>query len=228
MEIENFAYLVLLFVVGIVVIVFLFSKKYGQIKLKYAFPSILITAIILIICEIRFVAYGIKNFNPEYITGPLIQNLPVEVWIYYIIFPVGFLLIYEAVKLRWKFFETPNFFVIVSLVLIVVFALLAWLYRGKAYTFFTFFLSLVYFGYTVFRNNFRKHFTKFFPAFILSLIPFLIIELILTAIPVVSYDIQSCMGIWIFGVPFEDTGFFFLTFLMNVTIYEFFCEKRFF
>jgi lycopene cyclase domain-containing protein len=118
--------------------------------------------------------------------------------------------------------------VAVSLVLLVVFGLLAYFQREKLYTFFTFFLLAIYFGYTIFRNRFKPHYTKFYLAYFISIFPFLIVNGILTSLPVVEYNDTHNLAIRVFTIPIEDFAYFFLLFLMNVTIYEYLKKQRFF
>jgi lycopene cyclase domain-containing protein len=49
----------------------------------------------------------------------------------------------------------------------------------------------------------------------------LIINGILTALPVVEYNPDHDLGIRLFTIPIEDFFYFFLLLLMNLTIYEY-------
>jgi lycopene cyclase domain-containing protein len=118
--------------------------------------------------------------------------------------------------------------VAVSLVLLVVFGVLAWFSRKQLYPFFTFFLLTVYFGYTIFRNRFKQHLTKFYLAFAISVIPFFILRTITTSLPVISFNAGHTAGVLLLNMPVEDFGYFFLLFLMNVTIYEYLKERKYY
>lgn len=229
MEFKNFTYLLLMVGSVIVPVIYSFEKQVRYYsKLKYLFPAIIFSGFIFIIWDIRFEELGIWQFNPEYVTGIYILNLPVEEWLFFIVIPYCCVFIYEILKVKLPNVEKNNVFVAVSLVLLVVFGLLAYFQREKLYTFFTFFLLTIYFGYTVFRNRFKQHYTKFYLAYFISLVPFLIVNGVLTAMPVVEYNDNQNLAIRVFTIPIEDFAYFFLLFLMNVTIYEYLKKQRFY
>ena len=227
MEFKNLTYLLLMLGSLIVPLIYSFEKQVRfYSKLKYLFPAIAFSGAIFILWDIRFTEYGIWSFNPEYVTGFEIVNLPVEEWLFFLVIPYCCVFIYEILKVKLPQFEKNNFFVALSLALLIAFALLAYFGRQKLYTFFTFFLLTIYFGYTVFRNRFKKHYTKFYLAYFISLIPFLIVNGILTALPVVEYNNLHNLGVRVITIPVEDFAYFFLLLLMNVTIYEYLKQHR--
>jgi len=222
MEFKNFTYLLLMLGTMAVPLAFSFEKKVRfYTKLKYLLPAILFSGAIFIIWDLRFEELGIWSFNPEYLLGIYILNLPVEEWLFFIAIPYATVFIYEVLKVQLPHFEKPNLFLGVSLVLLVIFALTAYFFRERLYTFFNFFLLTIYFGYTIFRNRFKQHLTKFYLTWLISLIPFLIVNGFLTALPVVEYNDAHNLGIRIFTIPIEDFFYFFLLLLMNLTIFEY-------
>jgi len=222
MEFKNFTYLLLMLGTMAVPLAFSFEKKVRfYTKLKYLLPAILFSGAIFIIWDLRFEELGIWSFNPEYLLGIYILNLPVEEWLFFIAIPYATVFIYEVLKVQLPNFEKPNLFLGVSLVLLVAFALTAYFFRERLYTFFNFFLLTIYFGYTIFRNRFKQHLTKFYLTWLISLIPFLIVNGFLTALPVVEYNDAHNLGIRIFTIPIEDFFYFFLLLLMNLTIFEY-------
>ena len=227
MEFKNFTYLLLMLGSVIVPVIYSFESEVRYYsKLKYLFPAIIFSGAIFILWDIRFEELGIWQFNPEYVTGIYILNLPVEEWLFFLVIPYCCVFIYEILKVKLPHFDKNNLFVAVSLMLLVAFVLLAYFERRKLYTFFTFFLLSIYFGYTVFRNRFKPHYTKFYLAYLISLIPFLIVNGVLTALPVVEYNDVQNLGIRVFTIPIEDFAYFFLLLLMNVTIYEYLKQRR--
>ncbi len=222
MELKNFTYILLLLGSFIVPFVYSFEKQVRfYTKFKYMIPGILFSGAVFILWDIRFEELGIWQFNPEYILGIYLLNLPIEEWLFFFVIPYCCLFIYEVLKLTLASFEKPNLFVAVSLVLLVAFALLAYFARTKLYTFFNFFLLTIYFGYTIFRNRFKQHLTKFYLTWAISLIPFLIVNGVLTALPVVEYNDLHTLGIRLFTIPLEDAFYLFLMLIMNTTIYEY-------
>jgi len=222
MELKNFTYLFLMLGSWIVPVVYSFENKVQYYKkLKWLAPAIIFTGAIFIIWDIRFQELGIWDFNSEYITGIYLINLPVEEWLFFIVIPYCCVFIYEILKVKSPKFELPNILTGLSIVLLVLFALLAYFAREKIYTFFTFFLLTLYFGYTIIRKRFKKYYSKFYLTYFISLIPFFIINGILTSLPVVTYNNLHNLGLRIFTIPVEDFGYLFLLLLMNITIYEY-------
>ena len=229
MGLQKFIYAILLAIFVLIPVILSYKRRDGYLKkLKYLFPAMLFAAIIFSIWDVRFTELGIWTFNFEFVSGITIRNLPVEEWLFFFVVPFFSVYFYEWVKGKEISDKNPNLFVVISLVLLVFFGLITYFFRKELYPFFTFFLLTIYFGYTIFRNNFKKNYPYFYVSFLIAFVPFLIFRGILTALPVISLDSLHILNIHIFTVPVEDIGYFFLLHLINVTIYEFLSEKQFF
>ena len=229
MQAAQFTYAALLLVTLAIPLAFSFGKKvHFCSNWRYLFPAILLTGLVFIFWDIRFTHVGIWLFNPDYTLGLTIRGLPVEEWLSFIIIPYAGLFIYEGLNASFPSFEKGNVFAGISLGLVVVFALVCYFNRTHAYTFFNFLFLTVYLGYTIFRNRFKHHLTKFYLAYLVCLIPFLVINGILTALPVIQYHPDHIMNLRILSIPLENLGYFFLLMLMNCTIYETLKEGRYF
>ena len=227
MEFKNFSYLLLLVAVIAVPLIFSFEKQIRfYYKLKYLLPAMVFTGAIYIIWDLRFEERAIWRFNSDFVTGINILNLPIEEWLYFITIPYLGVFIFEFIKYRFLSFERPNLFLAISLILLVLFGILAYSTRQKLYPFFTFFLLSIYLGYTIFRNRFKKHYTKFYLAYFVMLVPFILISGILTALPIIKYNPAHILGIRLFAIPIENFASLFLLLLMNITIYEYLKERR--
>ena len=229
MEIQNLSYLLLLLVYLVIPVVLSMQKKVRFVfQLRYLLPAVIFTGAIFSMWSMRFIEQGIWSYNPNYRTGIDIMKVPVEEWLSFLIIPLSSVYIYEWVKIRFEKFEKANIFVVVSLVLFLVTGVLAYFYRQSMFTFFTFFLSAIYLGYTIFRNRFKKHYTKFYIAYIITLLPFIIVSAILNLMPAIVYDASHVMGVGIFGVPVERLGYLFLMLLITLTIYEYLSERQYY
>ncbi len=227
MEFKNFTYLLILIGTIAVPAVLEFNKVIRFFsKLKYLLPAMLFTGAIFIIWDLRFEERAIWKFNSDFVMGRNILNLPIEEWLYFLTVPYLGVFIYEYLKHRFRNFERPNLFLVVSLILLALFGFLAYLTRQKLYPFFTFFLLTIYLAYTVFRNRFKKYYTKFYLAYFVMLFPFLLISGLLTALPIIEYNSVHNLGIQIFSIPVENFASLFLLLLMNITIYEYLKERR--
>jgi len=221
MEFKNFTYLILL--VGSICIPLLlsFDKKVQYYKsLKYILPAILTTAILFWVWDIWFVEALIWSFNMEYTIGLTFWGMPIEEWLFFIIVPYCCMFIYEVLKFYLVKYEYANIFKSFSLVLIVGFALISYFFRHQDYTFLTFLFSALCLSYIIYRNKFNPHITKFYFAYFVSLIPFMVVNGILTSLPVVKYNPAHIMNIRILKIPIEDFSYLFLMLLMVTTIYE--------
>ncbi|MBT3386196.1 MAG: lycopene cyclase domain-containing protein [Prolixibacteraceae bacterium] len=227
MEFKNFSYLLLLIGPLIIPIVFGFKKQIGFLSnLKYLIPAILFTGAIFIIWDLRFEERAIWRFNSDFVIGKNILTLPFEEWLYFLTIPFLGVFIYELLKQRFYDFERPNSFLVLSLILFVLFGILAFSTRQKLYPFFTFFLLSIYLGYTIFRNPFKKHYTKFYLTYLIMLLPFIFIGGIISALPIIEYNPEHIIGIRLLSIPVENFISLFLLLLMNITIYEFLKERR--
>ena len=221
MEFKNFTYLILL--VGSICIPLLlsFDKKVQYYKsLKYILPAILTTAILFWVWDIWFVEALIWSFNMEYTIGLTFWGMPIEEWLFFMIVPYCCMFIYEVLKFYLVKYEYANIFRSFSLLLIVGFALISYSFRHQDYTFLTFLFSALYLSYIIYRNKFNPHITKFYFTYFVSLIPFMVVNGVLTSLPVVKYNPAHIMNIRIFKIPVEDFSYLFLMLLMVTTIYE--------
>ncbi len=227
MEFKNLSYLLILIGIIAVPLFFSFEKQLSfYTNLKYLLPAMIFTGAIFIILDLRFEQRAIWRFNSEFTIGINILNLPIEEWLYYIAVPFLGVSVYEFLNYRFYDFERPKFFLALSLFLLILFGVAAYLSRQKIYPFFIFFLIAIYLGYTIFRERFTKHYTKFYLAYFVLLIPFLIISGLLTALPIIEYNPDFNLGIRLFSIPVENFASLFLLLLMNITIYEFLKERR--
>lgn len=229
MDLKHFTYLIILIASIAAPFALSFDKKVQYYKnFKYIFPSILITALFFWIWDIRFTANQVWSFNPEYVVGKNIFGMPVEEWLFFIVIPYCCIFIYEVLKAYLKDYEYPALFKRISWSLVALFALISYLFNNQAYTLVTFSFSSVYLAYTILRNKFNSYFTKFYFAYFVSLFPFLIVNGILTSLPIVEYNSTHILNIRIINIPAEDFSYLFLMLLMAITIYEALKESKFY
>jgi len=229
MEFKNFTYLIVLITTISIPLILSFDKKVQYYKnLKYIFPAIFITAAIFIAWDINFTKAGIWSFNANFTLGKEYLGLPIEEWLFFLVVPYSCVFIYEVLKVYLAKYEYANPFLAFSLFMIVGFALMAYFFRHLGYTLVTFLFSTIYLTYTVFRNRFKRHITKFYFSYFVSLVPFIIVNGILTSLPVVEYNSAHILNIRFLNIPIEDFSYFFLMLLMVTTIYEFLKESKYY
>ena len=229
MKFQNYTYLLVLAFTIAVPLFLSFDKKVQYYKkLKYILPAIFITAAIFVIWDIKFTAAQIWTFNPDYIIGTNFKGLPIEEWLFFFVIPYSCVFIYEVLKYYIPQHEYANPFLAFSLILIVGFALVTYFFWHHIYTFYTFLFSTVYLTYTVFRNKFKPYITKFYFTYFLSLVPFMVVNGILTSIPVVEYNSAYILNIRLLSIPVEDFAYFFLMLLIVTTLYETLKESKYY
>lgn len=221
MELTKYTYLGIVFLTFIVPLFFSFNRKIGFWKnWIYLFPAILITAIPFLLWDINFAEAGIWSFNTDYTIGIIIKGLPLEEWLYFVSVPYACMFIYEAIKVHFPNFGKANLFVAISLVLVLVFAILAFMNQEKTYTFLNFLFAGVFLAYIIFRNQFKAHIAHFYLAFAGSILPFLLINGLLTYLPIVEHNSDHMLSLFFISIPIEDFAYLFLLLLMNTSIYE--------
>jgi len=229
MELKNYTYLIILMASLAVPLALSFDKKVQYYKnLKYILPAILVTAAIFWIWDIQFTAAQVWSFNREYTIGKDLKGMPIEEWLFFIVVPYCCVFIYEVLKVYLGNYEYANFFRILSLFLIVGFTLISFIFRNQEYTFLTFLFSAIYLSYMVIRNKFKSHITGFYLAYFVSLFPFMVVNGILTSLPVVEYNTAHILNIRILNIPVEDFSYLFLMLLMVISIYETLKEARYY
>jgi lycopene cyclase domain-containing protein len=200
-----------------------FDKKVAfYTKWKPLFLSMLLPAVFYIIWDVIFTSKGVWSFNEKYITGIKIINLPIEEVLFFFVVPYCCVFIYECV--RCYFPKLSNNFisdVVFSFIGVVLLCSPAF-FRNQSYTFFTFLFSGVFiFILTSYKKYFQTfNVTAFLISYLIILIPFLIINGLLTAIPVVIYNDAENLAIRIYTIPVEDVFYGMLLIMMNIAGFE--------
>ena len=202
-----------------------FDKKVAFYKQwKYLFPAAILTAFLFILWDYFFTNTNVWQFNDKYILGIKILQLPIEEWLFFFTVPYACVFIYEVLP---KYFKSPfshkssKLFFIILAVLLLISGLF---FIGRIYTSTVFigtalFIFLCVFGFKI------PHWGYFLLAYLIQIIPFLIVNGILTALPVVIYNNAENLGLRIYTIPAEDTIYSLLLLLMNIAFFEFMRRK---
>lgn len=196
-----------------------FYRKWGAL-----FPSIFIVALIFIIWDVWFTEAGIWRFNPDYLIGVNLINLPLEEWLFFFTVPYACVFIYECLisYISWEWKTIYNQYIC------ALWLVLLWgagiIFFDRMYTAVTF-LSLGTVLGIMLLKGIPAYMGRFFQAYIVHLLPFFLINGILTALPVVIYNDLENMGFRLGTIPVEDTMYSMLLLLLNIHFYEFFKGK---
>lgn len=194
-------------------------------KWKFLFPAIIASAVFFIVWDIWFTKLGIWKFNPDYILGIYILNLPIEEWLFFIVVPFSCVFIYEVMNYFVKKDILKRYTPFITLFLVVLLVALSVIYIDRFYTLITF--SLLSFFLLTHQFVIKSDYLgRFYLAWLVCIIPFLIVNGVLTAAPVLIYNNSENMGIRIFTIPLEDVFYGMLNILQVVTIYEWLKRKK--
>ncbi|WP_439489327.1 lycopene cyclase domain-containing protein [Algoriphagus sp.] len=193
------------------------------------FPAILLTAAFFLIWDHWFTVIGVWEFNPRYLVGLYLLQMPLEEWLFFFTVPFACVFIYEVLIYFFPkdHFKTAGKYFLFLMIPILL--LLAFIHLDKLYTSVNFLIGAVALGlhWVIFKD---KYLGRFFFAYLVHLIPFIICNGILTGgltdEAVVIYNNQENLGIRIWTAPIEDTIYSMTLLLMNVSLFEYFRSRK--
>lgn len=187
----------------------------------------LLTALFFIGWDMAFTARGIWGFNPRYISGIYLGNLPVEEIAFFICIPYACVFTYYCVRkfLRTDALERLAGYVVWMLAVLLISA--AVFNLARLYTSVTFLLLAAALLLTrVFRVNYTA---PFMLMYVMVFLPFLLSNGALTGSftdePIVWYNNNFNLSIRLFTIPVEDCFYAMLMMLMNVAGFEYLRSK---
>ena len=194
---------------------------------KYLFPGMFITHAFFVAWDVLYTYWGIWGFNPKYLTGINLINLPIEEWMFFISIPYACVFTYYSLNYLFKKDYLGKYANGISLVLAAILITVAVFNYSKLYTSVTFGLTAIFLLLHVYVFK-SKYLGRFYFSYLFILIPFFIVNGLLTgsfiAEEVVWYDDSQNLGIRIFTIPVEDSVYGLLLILMNVSFFEWFKE----
>lgn len=195
-------------------------------KWKFFLPAMVATGIFFIVWDVWFTNIGVWSFNPDYLTGIYILNLPLEEWLFFVTIPYACTFIYECIRCWFTLSMSRKTAFYLSLGLSALFLIIGLTQIHRYYTAVTF-LTLGFFfplQFVLFKQDILRN---FIPAFLLSLLPFFIVNGVLTANPVVIYNDMENLGFRLTTIPVEDIFYGMLLILMNITLMEVWRQRIF-
>jgi len=191
-------------------------------KWRYVFPAMILPALFYIVWDNWFTAEGVWSFNPDYILNLFVYKLPLEEVLFFFVVPYCCMFIYACIRTYFPNLHctrTADYALGILALLLLIAALV---FREKMYTSVTFVLDAFFIGVLLSCRNYFKEFhtNAFFISYAIILIPFLLVNGLLTAIPVVLYNDAENLGMRIYTIPVEDIFYGMLLFGMNVAGYE--------
>lgn len=190
---------------------------------KAFFPANIAIAIAYIVWDVWFTDLGVWGFNPDYLVGIYVFNLPIEEVLFFICIPYSCVFSYHCFgvwKENWLRSYKPA---LISIGLIVLSTLLAVVFYDRMYPM----VSFGIFALLIFYLGFVKKpswLGQFYFTYLIMIIPFLIVNGILTGsgldAPIVWYNSDEIIGFRIKTIPFEDAFYGMGLIGFNLIIYE--------
>jgi len=189
-------------------------------KMKFMVPGILITASVFIVWDLLFTEAGVWGFNHNYTRDSYPAGLPLEEWLFFIVVPYCCFFLYEVLRyfVRRFYFPDGSRYIILGMLGASVISI-PFIY-DKTYTLTVIIFVDLMLILQLLQKSYRSWFSGFLLTYLVSLIPFMIINGILTYLPVVWYDNSENLGIRIYTIPVEDLIYLFGLLLPGFNIYN--------
>lgn len=194
------------------------------------FPAVLLTGAIFIFWDMYFTHLKVWGFNPAYVTGVNIGNLPIEEILFFVCIPYACVFTYHCFDpgIRQIISKKAGHRLTVGLILASI--LVAVIFYNRSYTGFTFiFLAVILLVAELIVK--AAWMPRFYLTYLVLLIPFILVNGLLTgtalSAPVVWYNPMQIIGVRLLTIPIEDVFYGMSLLLMNIMIYSVLCEWKF-
>lgn len=185
-------------------------------------PAMLITAGAFILWDSYFSRMGIWGFNPGFLTGHYIGNLPVEEWLFFACIPYACVFTAYCHLLaggRGPGARTERLITTTLLGTLLVLAFWNLRHRYTSTTCLSLSLVLIFCSY-FFKAGLLG---RFYVSWLILLLPLLVVDGILTGTglhqPVVWYNPKEIIGVRVLTIPVEDFFYGMELMLMNVLMF---------
>jgi len=218
----NYTYL-LINLVPLLLAVLLFSQKKTEFvkHSKFIILAVLINVFAFSIPTEFLTQLKVIVFNPPYLTGMTLWQLPIEELLLSLFLPIAGIAIYDYLNSRYPDNTSDKYSLAVSNIMLGI--CIAMLYFGyqKLYTVFTFSILLVFILYIEYVSKIRFMY-RFYRAYLVSLIPFYLVYGLSTSIPVLQYNVSETLNFNLAHIPFEAHFYFMGMLLLSIFLYEVF------
>ncbi len=188
---------------------------------RYFLPANLLVAVLFLIWDYYFTDMGIWGFNPNYLTGIYLSNLPLEEVLFFIAIPYACVFTYFAMKYLVSNNPLQRFQSIITISLAILFILIGVSFWSKWYTGVTGILTGMYLLFAFYK---KRDLSYVYLSYLIILPFFFISNGILTGSwiddPIVWYNNAENLGIRMGTIPVEDSVYGFLLILLNIDLYE--------
>lgn len=213
---QHYTYLLLDVLSVLFPLILSFDKKVAFYKhWKYLLPAIVLNGTLFVLWDMYFTREGVWSFNPDYICGVYLVNLPLEEVLFFLVVPYSCAFIYECLNayVTREIVTRPK---LVTLIVLLLSAASCVLFYDRIYTIVNAGICFLVVFLAAFVYKF-PNMGRFYLSFFVALIPFLLFDGIITYLPIVQYNDAENMGIRFIRIPIEDF-FYCLSLLLNTVL----------
>lgn len=206
-----YTYLILNGLIICVPLAYSFDPRFNYYrKLPALGASIVLVGGSYIAWDVIVTDWGEWSFNPTYLTGTYVFNLPLEEILFFVTVPYACLFIYECLLYTTghRSFRLPRSVLGLAIALLVFMGLT---YYQQGYTMKAFLSCAIFLSLMALLKMSLIEDRQFWLWLAICYVPFLIFNMVLTALPVVQYNPNAIFGVRFLTVPLED---FFYNFSM--------------
>lgn len=183
-------------------------------------------AAFFLIWDAIFTHLGVWGFNPRYLTGIYILNLPIEEILFFVCIPYACVFTYYAFEYLFKEKDRIGFSNLMDWLFILIAASFIILGYDQLYTFYTGLFTCIFM--MLVRRQKKDRALAYMSYF--AIIPFFLLSNgLLTGSfieeQVVWYNDSENFGIRMFTIPIEDSIYGFLMIMMNIVLFDHFRAK---
>lgn len=196
---------------------------------RFVFPAMLLTMVVFIPWDMLKTSLGVWGFNPKYITGIYIGNLPLEECLFFLAIPYACIFTYYSINYIIKSDILKPYSGLIFKISGIILIITGVVFYQRLYTTITFLSTgtfLLLHAY-IFKKEYSGRFLRMYA---ITLFPFFIVNGFLTGMmiqqEVVYYNDSENLGIRLGTIPVEDMVYGLLMLFMNISWYEF-LKKRF-
>lgn len=224
----QFLYLLLILLTPLGPIALSFDKRVAYVKTwKWSLLAVLIIAIPYLLWDQYFTQNEVWGFNPEYLSGVYLGDLPIEEVSFFFVVPFACTFIYACVK---YYFRNVNLKVFNYVFVVLILGYVGFLYSKNMIGWYTISAILVALPVILYIFRDKQRFQYLPLAFVFSLLPFFLINGILTGSfiegEIVWYNPDHFSGIRLFTIPMEDVIYGFGLIALNIILYERFSKPK--
>lgn len=230
-ESMNYTYLLVNFFTILIPFLFSFHPKLNFHKTWNAFfPAVVISGIIFIAWDIYFTSIGVWGFNPRYLSGIYIFNLPLEEILFFLCIPYACVFTFHCLHIFLGDIITGKLQKVITILLILFLITASAIFYDRLYTITTFISLAALLGIAYWLLDI-EWLGKFYLVYAILLIPFFAVNGVLTGTgleePVVWYNSNEFMGFRLGTIPLEDVFYGMELILLNVLIYVHLLNRRY-